>query len=97
MLDPVPFDIERDLVTAKTKKRRKNMLNYYQVRKAFKTLDPLQSLISWPFLLLLSISNPESFCMQSEIDTVYKKLEAQKNGAKSHKLKKGKHCCKFHI
>ncbi|AQK95294.1 Long chain acyl-CoA synthetase 1 [Zea mays] len=34
---------------------------------------------------------------KSEIDTVYKKLEAQKNGAKSHKLKKGKHCCKFHI
>ncbi|KAL5655568.1 hypothetical protein ACJX0J_034887, partial [Zea mays] len=30
VLDPVPFDIERDLVTAKTKKRRKNMLNYYQ-------------------------------------------------------------------
>lgn len=35
-MDPVPFDIERDLVTATMKKRRKNMLNYYQVRKAFK-------------------------------------------------------------
>jgi len=36
VLDPVPFDIERDLVTATMKKRRKNMQNYYQVRKAFK-------------------------------------------------------------
>jgi len=35
VLDPVPFDIERDLVTATMKKRRKNMQNYYQVRKAF--------------------------------------------------------------
>jgi long-chain acyl-CoA synthetase len=35
-LDSVPFDIERDLVTATMKKRRKNMQNYYQVRKAFK-------------------------------------------------------------
>ncbi|CAD6334755.1 unnamed protein product [Miscanthus lutarioriparius] len=49
VLDPVPFDIERDLVTATMKKRRKNMQNYYQ----------------------------------SEIDMVYKKLEAQKNAAKS--------------
>ncbi|KAL5649307.1 hypothetical protein ACJX0J_040116, partial [Zea mays] len=30
VLDPVPFDIERDLVTATMKKKRKNMLNYYQ-------------------------------------------------------------------
>lgn len=49
VLDPVPFDIERDLVTATMKKRRKNMQNYYQ----------------------------------SEIDMLYKKLEAQKNAAKS--------------
>lgn len=49
VLDPVPFDIERDLVTATMKKKRKNMLNYYQ----------------------------------SEIDTIYKKLEAQKNAART--------------
>ncbi|XP_066362052.1 long chain acyl-CoA synthetase 1-like [Miscanthus floridulus] len=49
VLDPVPFDIERDLVTATMKKKRKNMLNYYQ----------------------------------SEIDAVYKKLEAQKNAARA--------------
>lgn len=49
VLDPVPFDIERDLVTATMKKKRKNMLNYYQ----------------------------------SEIDTIYKKLEAQKNAARA--------------
>lgn len=36
VLDPIPFDIERDLVTATMKKRRNNMLKYYQVRKAFK-------------------------------------------------------------
>ncbi|CAN6340499.1 unnamed protein product [Urochloa humidicola] len=48
VLDPIPFDIERDLVTATMKKRRNNMLKYYQ----------------------------------PEIDTVYKKLEAQKNAAK---------------
>ncbi|KAF8725774.1 hypothetical protein HU200_020329 [Digitaria exilis] len=49
VLDPIPFDIERDLVTATMKKRRNNMLKYYQ----------------------------------SEIDTVYKKLDAQKNAAKA--------------
>lgn len=49
VLDPVPFDIERDLVTATMKKKRKNMLNYYQ----------------------------------SEIDTIYKKLEAQKSAARA--------------
>nr|CAB3460103.1 unnamed protein product [Digitaria exilis] len=49
VLDPIPFDIERDLVTATMKKRRNNMLKYYQ----------------------------------SEIDTVYKKLGAQKNAAKA--------------
>jgi len=48
-LDHIPFDIERDLVTATMKKRRNNMLKYYQ----------------------------------SEIDTVYKKLETQKNAAKA--------------
>jgi long-chain acyl-CoA synthetase len=36
VLDPVPFDIERDLVTATMKKKRKNMLNYYQVWNAYK-------------------------------------------------------------
>jgi len=49
VLDPIPFDIERDLVTATMKKRRNNMLKYYQ----------------------------------SEINTVYKKLETQKNAAKA--------------
>ncbi|RCV15372.1 hypothetical protein SETIT_3G051400v2 [Setaria italica] len=49
VLDPLPFDIERDLVTATMKKRRNNMLKYYQ----------------------------------SDIDAVYKKLEAQKNAAKA--------------
>ncbi|RLN28391.1 long chain acyl-CoA synthetase 1 [Panicum miliaceum] len=49
VLDPIPFDIERDLVTATMKKRRNNMLKYYQ----------------------------------SEIDTVYKKLETQKKAAKA--------------
>jgi len=49
VLDHIPFDIERDLVTATMKKRRNNMLKYYQ----------------------------------SEIDTVYKKLETQKNAAKA--------------
>lgn len=49
VLDPAPFDIERDLVTATMKKKRNNMLKYYQ----------------------------------SEVDTVYKKLEAQKNAAKA--------------
>jgi long-chain acyl-CoA synthetase len=33
-LDPKPFDIERDLVTATMKKRRNSMLKYYQVGKA---------------------------------------------------------------
>jgi long-chain acyl-CoA synthetase len=50
VLDPIPFDIERDLVTATMKKRRNNMLKYYQ----------------------------------SEIDTIYKKLETQKNAAKAN-------------
>ncbi|XP_062180339.1 long chain acyl-CoA synthetase 1-like [Phragmites australis] len=49
VLDPIPFDIERDLVTATMKKRRNNMLKYYQ----------------------------------SEIDKVYKKVEAQKNATKA--------------
>jgi long-chain acyl-CoA synthetase len=31
VLDPVPFDMERDLVTATVKKRRNYMLKYYQV------------------------------------------------------------------
>ncbi|KAG8084444.1 hypothetical protein GUJ93_ZPchr0010g9533 [Zizania palustris] len=30
VLDPIPFDIERDLVTATMKKRRSNMLKYYK-------------------------------------------------------------------
>ncbi|KAL1339493.1 hypothetical protein AAHE18_U041300 [Arachis hypogaea] len=30
ILDPLPFDMERDLVTATLKKRRNNMLKYYQ-------------------------------------------------------------------
>lgn len=60
VLDPIPFDIERDLVTATMKKRRNNMLKYYQVRKAFKDSDLLHPLICWPFLLILSSSNPVS-------------------------------------
>lgn len=31
VLDPRPFDMERDLVTATMKKKRNNMLKYYQV------------------------------------------------------------------
>jgi long-subunit acyl-CoA synthetase (AMP-forming) len=31
ILDPIPFDLERDLVTATMKKKRKNMLKYYKV------------------------------------------------------------------
>ncbi|RDX80169.1 Long chain acyl-CoA synthetase 1, partial [Mucuna pruriens] len=31
VLDPQPFDMERDLVTSTMKKRRNNMLKYYQV------------------------------------------------------------------
>jgi len=53
VLDHIPFDIERDLVTATMKKRRNNMLKYYQVRQ-------MRFLIffSQPFLLILSSSNP---------------------------------------
>ncbi|KAL6594599.1 hypothetical protein ACP70R_048337 [Stipagrostis hirtigluma subsp. patula] len=41
VLDPIPFDIERDLVTATMKKRRNNMLKYYQseIDKVYKKLD----------------------------------------------------------
>ncbi|GJM94499.1 hypothetical protein PR202_ga11146 [Eleusine coracana subsp. coracana] len=40
-LDPKPFDIERDLVTATMKKRRNNMLKYYQpeIDKLYKRLE----------------------------------------------------------
>jgi len=31
-LDPLPFDIERDLITPTYKKKRPQMLKYYQVR-----------------------------------------------------------------
>lgn len=31
ILEPNPFDMERELVTATMKKRRNNMLKYYQV------------------------------------------------------------------
>jgi len=31
ILDPLPFDMERDLVTATLKKKRNNMLKYYKV------------------------------------------------------------------
>lgn len=31
VLDPYPFDMERELVTATMKKRRNDMLKYYQV------------------------------------------------------------------
>ncbi|KAL6865359.1 hypothetical protein ACP4OV_016510 [Aristida adscensionis] len=45
VLDPVPFDIERDLVTATMKKRRNNMLKYYQseIDKLYKKLDDKKS------------------------------------------------------
>ncbi|EMS58749.1 Long chain acyl-CoA synthetase 1 [Triticum urartu] len=41
VLDPVPFDIERDLVTATMKKRRNYMLKYYQpeIDKLYKALE----------------------------------------------------------
>ncbi|KAF6993580.1 hypothetical protein CFC21_010454 [Triticum aestivum] len=41
VLDPVPFDIERDLVTATMKKRRNYMLKYYQpeIDKVYKALE----------------------------------------------------------
>ncbi|XP_062230632.1 long chain acyl-CoA synthetase 1-like [Phragmites australis] len=41
VLDPTPFDIERDLVTATMKKKRNNMLKYYQseVDKLYKKLE----------------------------------------------------------
>ncbi|KAL6607893.1 hypothetical protein ACP70R_040956 [Stipagrostis hirtigluma subsp. patula] len=41
VLDPIPFDIERDLVTATMKKRRNSMLKYYQsdIDKVYKKLD----------------------------------------------------------
>ncbi|KAI4301538.1 hypothetical protein L6164_034806 [Bauhinia variegata] len=40
ILDPRPFDMERDLVTATLKKRRNNMLKYYQaeIDELYKTL-----------------------------------------------------------
>lgn len=31
VVEPVPFDIERDLVTPTMKKKRSQMLKYYQV------------------------------------------------------------------
>ncbi|CAN6345174.1 unnamed protein product [Urochloa humidicola] len=41
VLDPIPFDIERDLVTATMKKRRNNMLKYYQpeIDRVYKKLE----------------------------------------------------------
>jgi long-subunit acyl-CoA synthetase (AMP-forming) len=33
-LDPVPFDMERDLLTPTYKKKRPQLLKYYQVPKA---------------------------------------------------------------
>jgi hypothetical protein len=56
VLDPIPFDIERDLVTATMKKRRNNMLKYYQVRQT-----RLLIFSSRPFLLILSSSNSMFF------------------------------------
>lgn len=34
-LDPVPFDMERDLITPTYKKKRPQLLKYYQVDKFF--------------------------------------------------------------
>ncbi|KAL5202503.1 hypothetical protein ABZP36_013455 [Zizania latifolia] len=41
VLDPIPFDIERDLVTATMKKRRNNMLKYYksEIDKVYQKLE----------------------------------------------------------
>jgi hypothetical protein len=87
VLDPKPFDIERDLVTATMKKRRNSMLKYYQVGKGIylNSLDLLRSLlfvivgISCCILVAL-IPIPR---LQPEIDQMYEGLEEQKKAAKA--------------
>lgn len=37
-LDPVPFDMERDLLTPTYKKKRPQLLKYYEVQTNFPTL-----------------------------------------------------------
>uniref|UniRef100_A0A0E0KY58 Long-chain-fatty-acid--CoA ligase n=1 Tax=Oryza punctata TaxID=4537 RepID=A0A0E0KY58_ORYPU len=41
ILDPIPFDLERDLVTATMKKKRNNMLKYYkpEIEKVYQKLE----------------------------------------------------------
>ena len=53
VLDPIPFDIERDLVTATMKKRRNNMLKYYQVRQ---TRLSIFSSSCWFWVILIRCS-----------------------------------------
>jgi long-chain acyl-CoA synthetase len=43
ILDPLPFDMERDLVTATLKKKRNNMAKYYKVPNIFAHSLPLSN------------------------------------------------------
>ncbi|RHN49040.1 putative long-chain-fatty-acid--CoA ligase [Medicago truncatula] len=66
ILDPHPFDMERDLVTATLKKRRNNMLKYYQ----------------GPFYVLLHMSISDKLLIyfkQVEIDEVYQRSTGDKH------------------
>lgn len=45
VVDPLPFDIERDLVTPTMKKKRAQMLKFYQVKQ-------IEGLTVWNLVLL---------------------------------------------
>jgi hypothetical protein len=55
-LDPLPFDMDRDLITPTYKKKRPQMLKYYQVRSHIKQFTEFRLIL--PFL-------KKSYCLIS--------------------------------
>ena len=73
ILEPHPFDMERDLVTATLKKKRSNLLKYYQV---------ICIILDIIFIYASSNSIGDSQVIshdieQAEIDALYQKLTAK--------------------
>ena len=66
-LDPVPFDMERDLITPTYKKKRPQLLKYYQVD------FELEIFLLWKaIIIVIKVLNWEFFYSQSVIDNMYK-------------------------
>jgi len=45
-LDPVPFDMERDLLTPTFKKKRPQLLKYYQVIQTLLRIETFRNLLT---------------------------------------------------